>query len=239
MPEAPVAIITGAGSGIGRATAVLLTSHGHRLTLVGRTESKLRNVAAELEPDPAGSNGALVIAEDLQDAHAAQRIFQRCLSTFGRVDAIINNAGIAPLEPIERTTAALLEQTFAVNTHAAALLIGAAWQHFAQRGSGCIVNVSSMASVDPFDGYLVYAATKAAMDSLTRSAHNEGRSFGIRAFTVNPGAVETPLLRSLFSEQDISRDRTLDPGAVAQVIVDCVLGRRNTDAGSQILLPSP
>jgi NAD(P)-dependent dehydrogenase (short-subunit alcohol dehydrogenase family) len=98
------------------------------------------------------------------------------------------------------------------------------------------VNVSSRASADPFPGFFVYAATKAALESLTRSAAKEGAEFGMRAFSVSPGAVETPMLRRLFTPEQLSPDVCLDPEQVAHVVSDCVLGRRDEDSGKVISL---
>ena len=95
-----------------------------------------------------------------------------------------------------------------------------------------------MATVDPFPGLGVYAASKAALASLTRSLHNEGASHGIRAFSVAPGAVETKMLRQLFSTDQLPTDQTLEPAAVAEVVVGCIRGEREDDRGQTILLPS-
>lgn len=129
-----------------------------------------------------------------------------------------------------------MDRAFRTNTFGPATIIRAAWPHFAARRAGCIVNVSSYATVSPFPGLFAYAASKSALDSMTRSCHVEGEPLGIRAFCINPGAVETPMLRALFSEDAVPRATTLDPGEVARVIVDCIEGRRDADRGSPVLL---
>jgi NAD(P)-dependent dehydrogenase (short-subunit alcohol dehydrogenase family) len=115
-------------------------------------------------------------------------------------------------------------------------MITRAWPHFCTRNTGCIVNVSSLATTDPFPGFFAYAASKSALESLTRSAHGEGKRHGIRAFSVAPGAVETPLLRQNFSEKVLPHAATLDPEAVASLIVDCIEGRRDEDRGKSIAI---
>jgi NAD(P)-dependent dehydrogenase (short-subunit alcohol dehydrogenase family) len=97
-----------------------------------------------------------------------------------------------------------------------------------------VVNVSSLASSDPFQGFFAYAASKAALDSFVRSMHREGARHGIRAFSVNPGAVETPLLRSNFPVKVVPASAALAPEAVAMLIVDCIEGRREADRGKTI-----
>jgi NAD(P)-dependent dehydrogenase (short-subunit alcohol dehydrogenase family) len=96
-----------------------------------------------------------------------------------------------------------------------------------------------MATIDPFPGLSLYAASKAAMESLTRSVRNEGYEAGIRAFNVVPGAVETQMLRSLFPITALPTEKALDPYVVAQVIADCVTGARHEASGSSIIVPSP
>ena len=236
--EAPVSIVTGAGSGIGLATARRLAAAGHRLVLVGRTLGKLREAAAALRE--AHPNIEIEVLEaDLGDPTAARSVVPRAVARFGRIDHLVNAAGIAPLAPIETTDLGLLERTFAVNTFGPALLIAAAWPLMTRQRSGCVVNVSTIGTSDPFAGFFAYAASKSALDSLTRSVANEGRRHGIRAFAVNPGAVETPLLRLNFPEKTIPHSRTLSADAVAATIVDCLEGRRPEPSGTCIPMPSP
>ncbi len=98
-----------------------------------------------------------------------------------------------------------------------------------------MVNVSSMASIDPFPGFSIYAASKLAVNMFTRCIAQEG----LRAVAIAPGAVETPMLRGLFDESVIPRDKALDPAEVAKVIVDCITGNRAFESGEVITVPSP
>ncbi len=228
----PVAIVTGAGSGIGRAIALALGEEDFRLALVGRNAGTLQATANSLAE-------ALLIAEDLSVPDAAARVVDQVLQKWGRVDVLVNNAGAAPLVPIDETTDALIHGTFAINAFAPIRLVACAWPVFRRQESGCVVNVSSIAVADPFPGFGVYAASKGAVDALTRSVVNEGRPHGIRAFSVAPGAVETPMLRANFSAKAIPPTATLDPLDVARVVVDCIQGRREADLGRTIPIPSP
>ena len=235
---APVSIVTGAGSGMGRATALRLAAKGHRLVLVGRTLAKLVDAAREIV---AGHPGTLVetIEADVGDPAAVHSIVPRVVATFGRIDLLVNAAGVAPLVPIEATDLGVLERTFAINTFGPALLIAAAWPVLKRQRSGCFVSISTIGTSDPFAGFFAYAASKSALDSLTRSVAAEGRRLGIRAYAVNPGAVETPLLRANFPEKLLPHARTLSADAVAAVIVDCFDGSRPEPSGTCIPLPSP
>lgn len=233
--EAPVSIVTGAGSGIGRAVAERLAARGHRLALVGRTEAKLQDT---LDAVRAHAPDAMIVVADLADPDHAVRAVDDALERFGRVDTLVNAAGVAPLAPIERTTKEVLEECFQVNTFGPALLIVRCWPIFRRQKSGCVVNVSTIGTSDPFPGFFAYAASKSALDSFTRSCAREGRSIGVRAFCVNPGAVETPLLRKNFPEHQLPRENALKPEVVAEVIVACIEGARDDDHGRTIELPS-
>lgn len=227
---ARAALVTGAGSGIGRETARVLGERGFRVALVGRREAALRETAALL------GSGSVVIAADVGDAASARRAVDRAAAEFGRLDVLVNNAGVAPLRPIDRTTPEVLEETFRVNALGAANAIAAAWPVFARQRSGCVVNVSTLGTIDPFPGFFAYAASKAAVNLMARSCANEGRAIGVRAFAVAPGAVETDMLRANFGEQAIPRAACLSARDVALVIAECVDGKRDAQNGDVIVV---
>ncbi|MBS0192189.1 MAG: SDR family oxidoreductase [Phycisphaerales bacterium] len=229
---AKTVILTGAGSGIGLATARKLHAAGFRLLLAGRDSRKLDAAAGELP-------GSLTRTVDLADSRQVEGLIDEGSAALGRLDVLVNNAGWTPLKPVGAHASDEIEQVFRVNAIAPCVAIARAFGIMQRQGGGCIVNVSSMATVDPFPGFFAYAAAKASLNLMVKSVANEGRSKGIRAYAVAPGAVETPLLRSMFSEKSIPRNRALHPDDVAQIIADCALGRREKDNGSTILVPSP
>lgn len=231
--ERPVALITGAGSGIGRATAVLLAEAGYSLALVGRRRNRLEETGQAL-PDHGGEWAAL--PADVGDAGAAKAMVGEALERFGRVDALINNAGMAPLEPIEAHTIDLIRRTYEVNAIGPAVITATLWPHLKAQGGGCIVNVSTLGTKDPFPGFFAYAASKAAVNLMARSCANEGREIGVRAFSVAPGAVETETLRNILSEDQVPADACMTPDDVAKVIVGCVLGEYDDRNGETIFL---
>jgi NAD(P)-dependent dehydrogenase (short-subunit alcohol dehydrogenase family) len=231
VSDAPVAIVTGAGSGIGRCASTHLAKAGYRVALVGRREEALIETQGLIDGPE-----TLVLPVDVSDAAQAASVVVRTVETWGRLDALVNNAGAAPLEPIEKTSEYLLLSTFAVNAFGPAHLIAQAWPVFKRQESGCVVNVSTAGTADPFPGFFAYAASKAALESMTRSVMREGAAYGIRAFSVAPGAVETELLRGLFDEDAVPSSAALAPDDVAAAICDCVLGRRDADAGTVIRL---
>jgi NAD(P)-dependent dehydrogenase (short-subunit alcohol dehydrogenase family) len=112
--------------------------------------------------------------------------------------------------------------------------IAKAWPIFKRQGSGCIINVSTMGTENPFPGFFAYAASKAAVELMIKSCAKEGAAFGVRAFAVAPGAVETETLRAVFSEQAIPPGACMKPEQIAEVIVECVLGKRDERNGDTI-----
>jgi meso-butanediol dehydrogenase/(S,S)-butanediol dehydrogenase/diacetyl reductase len=237
----PVAIVTGAGSGIGRAAAVVLSSKGYRLVLVARTLDALEKTGEMCAGE------SLCISADVGEPGAASEIVDSALARFGRLDVLVNNAGHAPMLPIDRSTPEVIDEVFRVNALAPANLIAACWAVFARQHAEKtvhslghrVVNVSSMATADPFPGLFAYAAAKASVNVMVKSVANEGGAIGVKGFSVAPGAVETPMLRGIVSEEALPRSRTLAPETVAGVIVACLLGERDVENGGTIFVPSP
>lgn len=232
---APVALITGAGSGIGQATAIKLAENGWRLSILGRTASKLEATIKALPEDHAE---AIAHPCDLADADATIAVVQETIAHFGRLDAVMNIAGVSPQVPIAQLEPELIHSVLAQNLVGHILIVSTAWDMLAAC-TGCVINVSSMASIDPYRGFTAYAASKSGLDSLTRSIMSESDDTGIRAFTLNPGAVETPLLRSLFNEEMIPNDMTLDPDHVADEIIACLQGDREHRIGAHFPMVNP
>lgn len=234
MSDTPVAIITGAGSGIGRATAIRLAHDGYALVLVGRRHNLLEQTA-ELCDAPE----VMLIAADLEKQDEAEGVIDATVSAFERLDVLVNNAGHGLAVPIERTKPDLLEKTLRINTLAPAWMMLRAWPTFVRQRRGCIINVGSMAAVDPYPGFFAYAASKAALSLMTVSAAKEGVAKKIRAFCIAPGATETPMLRASFDLQTVAKADTQDPADVAETIAKCIAGGMDDANGQTIpVLPA-
>jgi len=240
--DRPVALITGGSSGIGLATAKLLAAAGYHVAIVGRSEDRLGAAAAEIErPHAADDTGPQVIqlSADMADADQAAWIVAQTVIEFGRIDVLVNAAALAPLVLMDQQSVELLSTTLAVNTLAPAAAVLAAWPSMVAQQSGVIINISSMATINPFPGFFAYAASKGALNAMTRSMAVEGRAHNIRAYSIAPGAVETPMLRSIVSAADLPLERTLQPSQVAEVIMACIAGTHPAASGDLVVLPSP
>jgi NAD(P)-dependent dehydrogenase (short-subunit alcohol dehydrogenase family) len=227
MAFSAVAVITGAGGGIGRATAIELAARGYRLVLCGRKRASLEATA-----DAAG--GGAVVPADITLADQVEQVVATAVSQFGRVDLLVNNAGIAPLLGIEQTTDEQWHKVIDTNLSAVFYLCRAVWPHFRRQGGGVIVNVSSLAARDPFPGFAAYGAAKAGLNLLGLSLAREGATMGVRVCTVAPGAVETDLFRSLMTPEQFPASNTLDPADVAKVIAQCAGGELRFTSGEVI-----
>ncbi|MEM6552239.1 MAG: SDR family oxidoreductase [Planctomycetota bacterium] len=240
-PENPtaVAIVTGASSGVGRDTATLLAEAGYAVALAARSADKLHETADFIREEVDPNAQLAVIPTDVADPDACQALIDKTVEAFGRLDALANVAGYAPLQPIPRIDAETLQKSTEVNLYSVVYTTRAAWPIFKQQKSGAICNVSSMAAFDPFQGFNIYAAAKAGINLFTKATADEGKRFNLRANAVAPGAIETPMLRENFSPKAIPEANTLDPLTVAGVIRDLLLGTTDTPNGETVQLPSP
>jgi NAD(P)-dependent dehydrogenase (short-subunit alcohol dehydrogenase family) len=197
MPEQPgaaaprTAVITGASSGIGRAAAVRAARAGLAVLAVGRQAAALDAVCREMS-----DLGALAepLAADVTAADAPGRIIDRAIARFGRLDLLVNAAGIIASGSVETTSDEAWDAMLDVNVRAPFRLMRAAAPHLAAT-RGAIVNVSSVTGLRSFPGVLAYCVSKAAVDQLTRCAALELAAAGVRVNAVNPGVVVTNLHR--------------------------------------------
>ena len=181
-----VALVTGASSGIGQALALALAPRW-RLALVARRTDRLATLAARIT---ASGGEALAIALDLASDGAAGLAVTAAIERFGRIDALINNAGVFLTGRLGAMGAAQLESLWRLNLRAPMLLAEAALPHLTQ-ARGTIVNVSSAAAEGAFPGCGAYAATKAGLEAWSRVLREELREHGIRVAVLVPGMTDT------------------------------------------------
>ena len=205
-------VITGAGSGIGRAIVKTFASAGASILAVGRTETNIEETR-EMVADLPGC--CRTFAGDIGRKEDVTGIMQAALDAYGKVDVLINNAAQA----VTAKTADMGFDDFdcMLNTNAAGTfyMCHEVWGMMKKNGGGIIINISSMAGSEPFPGLVAYGATKAFVNMLTKGLAEEGRKAEISVFAIAPGTVETRMLRSSFP--DFPAEKTLDPEDVAKL----------------------
>lgn len=208
-----VAIVTGAGRGIGRAIAHRLAKSGASVVAVARTLSQITETCSQIK---ASGGIAIPIAADVTQQADVSRLVEQSIAAFGRVDVLVNNAGVAPLMRIEQMAADDFDTVIATNVRAVFLCCRAVWGPMAKVGGGAIVNISSVGAFDPFPGFAAYGAAKAFVNTYTKALAAEGSERNIRVYAVAPGAVETTMLRGAFP--DFPADKVLAPDDVAALV---------------------
>ena len=188
--EQRVAIVTGAASGIGEATARLLAERGLEVVLVARRRERLEAVSAEIV---ASGGRALAFAVDLSEPHAAREVVDAVLEARGRLDIIVNNAARLRILPVQEVTVEEFDNHVAVNVRAPYFLVQAALPALRVSPDPVVVNVSSAAAVIYRPGQTVYGFTKAAVEHMTLNLAAELAPDRIRVVCVRPGPVETEI----------------------------------------------
>ncbi len=197
-----VVVITGASSGLGEATARLLSAQGARLVLGARRIDRLRSLADELT----GSGGkALAVTTDVTHYDQVKKLVDAAVQTHGRIDVMINNAGLMPSSPLERLKIEDWDRMIDVNIKGVLYGIAAALPYMKQQKAGHIINVSSVAGHKVRAGAAVYAATKHAVRALSEGLRLEVKPYNIRTTVISPGAIATELVDSV-TEPDIAEN---------------------------------
>ncbi len=209
-----VAIVTGAGRGIGRAVAETLARQGATVVLGARTRSELAAVAEAIRG--AGGQALAVPTDVTQDAHVGALVDQT-VGHFGRVDILVTAAGVAAFGPVASAKPEDWDPMLAVNLRATMVCCRAVLPPMIRQRSGTIVNIASVAASRPIAGAAAYAATKAAVVAWSRVLAEELRADGVRVGVVSPGAVDTPLWDAIPGGPD--RARMLTPDAVARAVL--------------------
>lgn len=185
-----VVIITGAASGIGLATARRFASLNSRIVLVDMNEEKLKTAREDVLS--AGASDALTEVCNVSNEIEVSSTMKKTMDTFKRIDVVVNNAGLMIFKPLVEHSADDWKKILSVDLMGAFFFIRESFRHM--KNGGAIVNVSSIHAVETTPLVCSYAAAKAALLSLTRSAAIEGKEKGIRVNAVLPGAIDTPML---------------------------------------------
>lgn len=216
----PAAIVTGAGSGIGQATTALLLERGWSVAAVDLQAGTL----AELEAGHPAER-LLVRACDVTDEAQVTAVVGEAAAKFGRIDGVVNSAGMAADKHVFDTSAELFRKILDVNVVGTFLIGREAARHMAKAGRGAIVNVASISGLRGSKGRSAYGASKGAVVNLTQVMANDLAPHGIRVNAVAPGPVETPMVKALHTSADrelygryIPMRRYAEPREIASVI---------------------
>lgn len=196
-----VALVTGAGRGIGFAIASVLRDCGARLVLNDRSSDSLSDAAGKL-----GAH-SIVLPGDVSDETFCDSVPRLCVESAGRLDILINNAGVAA--PVRRTVNQSLsewQKVIDVNVRGTFLMSRAAARHFSSVRSGCIVNIASVAGIGPIPASNDYSVSKAAVAMMTRTMAADLGRFGIRINCVAPGFCDAPMLHELLNGDSVAED---------------------------------
>jgi NADP-dependent 3-hydroxy acid dehydrogenase YdfG len=197
--DGKVVVITGASSGLGEATARHLAIEGAKLVLGARRLDRLQALAQELN---LGTDAA--VETDVTDREQVKRLVDAAVAAHGRIDVIVNNAGLMPHSPLERGKVDDWDRMIDVNLKGVLYGIAAALPHMTRQKSGHIINVSSVAGHKVRPGSAVYAATKAAVRMLSEGLRQEVKPYNIRTTIISPGAVQSELPQSI-TEADVAK----------------------------------
>jgi 3-oxoacyl-[acyl-carrier protein] reductase len=227
-----VAIVTGAGSGIGRATALALAQTGVRVVLAARTQQNLEVVFHDIT-----SNGgtALVVPTDVGDERQIEQLVARTQDQFGRLDILVTSAGGASFGPLVESRTEDWDAMIAINLRATYLCCKHALKVMLAQGRGHILNVLSIASQTALPGSAAYTASKFGALGLTKVLAAEVRAQGIKVTAVIPGAVDTPLWDK--SGGDLDRRKMLAPADVAAAMLSVIAQPPSIYTDEIVLMP--
>ncbi len=186
-----VAIITGVSSGIGEGIAKMLAAEGVQVVLVARRQQELQRVADAIRHQ---GGTALIAPADLRDERALRAVVEQTRNSFGPIDILVNSAGIVDTTPIHELDMRAWDAGMDVNLRAPTLLCAAVLPGMRERDRGYIINIASEAGIIVYAGMGAYAVSKHALRVLTELIQEENQAFGIKAWAICPGFVDTPMV---------------------------------------------
>ncbi|MDJ0576374.1 MAG: SDR family oxidoreductase [Xenococcaceae cyanobacterium MO_234.B1] len=234
-PKQLQAIITGASSGIGKATALAFAKSGINLALVSRSEDKLSAVVNAAQT--AGVK-AQAYPLDLANVALVKEGISAIAKDIGAVDILVNNAGMGYTNSLANTSLEEWQQVLDLNLTSVFQCIQGVLPQMRQRATGTIINVASIAAYNAFPDWGAYGVSKAGLVALTKALAVEERSNGIRAVTIAPGAVNTTMWDTETVQADFNREAMLTPEIVAQSILHAVLLPSQAVIETMTIMPS-
>ena len=230
------AIVTGASSGIGKATALAFAKSGIEVALVSRSQDKLKAVADEIQLKTQVKAGIYPI--DLAVVNQVTEQIAAICSSFGPIDILVNNAGMGYTNSLGKTTLADWQKILELNLTSVFQCIQGVLPQMRDRSSGTIINVASIAAFNAFPQWGAYSVSKAGLVALGKVLSVEERGNGIRTVTISPGSVNTPIWDTNTVQADFDRSAMLTPEIVAQSILHTALLPNQAVVEEMIVMPS-
>lgn len=234
-----VVVITGASSGLGEATARHLATFGAKLVLGARRIDRLQALAKDL-----GLGSDAAVATDVTNSDQVKRLVDHAVRAHGRIDVLLNNAGLMPHSPLERSKVADWERMIDVNLKGVLYGIAAALPHMKAQKTGHIINVSSVAGHTVRPGGAVYSATKHAVRVISEGLRQEVKPYNIRSTIISPGAVATELPDSI-TEPDVAKGIhdfyekfALPPESFARIVAFAISQPEDVDVNEILFRPT-
>lgn len=216
-----VVVITGASSGLGEVTARYLAERGAKVVLGARRAERLANLVAEIK---ASGGDAIAVTTDVTKRADVENLVQQGLKAFGKIDAIVNNAGVMPLSMMSELRVDEWEQTIDVNVKGVMYGVAAVLPLMTAQQSGHIINLSSVAGLKVSATSAIYSASKFAVKAMSEGLREEVAPLGIRVTTIYPGAINTELTHSVQNEQvaefvkGFYAQTAIEPDAIARAV---------------------
>jgi NADP-dependent 3-hydroxy acid dehydrogenase YdfG len=236
-----IVVITGASSGLGEATARLLSAQGATVVLGARRADRLQSLARDLETR---GGKALAMKTDVTQREQVHALVESAVQTYGRIDVMINNAGLMSQAPLEQLKIDEWDQMIDVNIKGVLYGIAAALPHMQRQKAGHFINVSSVAGHRVGPGFGVYAATKYAVRALSEGLRQAVKPYNIRTTVISPGAVTTELPNSITDPAAAERVKTVyDQVAVpadpfARAVAFAMSQPQNVDSNEILFRPT-
>ena len=220
--EGSVAIVTGAGRGIGRAISLALAHSGANVSLAARTASELGKVQKEID---ASGTQAISLPTDVSQESQVIALVQKTLEQFGRLDILVNNAGTGVFSPLGETTAEEWDRTMAINARGPFLLCREAIPYLSQQERSFIINISSIVGEKGYVNQAAYSASKHALMGMSKALAKEVQPNGIRVHAICPGGVDTDMIRR--ARPDLDTSVVMQPEDIADIVLFLVTRRGN------------
>jgi 3-oxoacyl-[acyl-carrier protein] reductase len=220
--EGTVALITGAGRGIGRSIALTLAKHGAKIVLSARSQQELQTVQAEITK--LGQEAIYEVADVSLETHV-KKLVEKTVQHFGRLDIVVNNAGLGIYGPLLETSVETWDKIMAVNARGPFLVCREAIPHLKKQKRSFIINISSVVGVKGYENQTAYTASKHALMGLSKALAKEVQQDGIRVHALCPGAVSTQMVA--LARPDLNPSVLMQPDEIADIVLFLVTRQGN------------